>query len=53
MLSPGGIALDLASGKMYWTDSEEGVQWANLDGSNVETVVIPGLDFSAYQQIDE
>ncbi len=37
----GGIALDVAGGKMYWTDwgFPSGIQCANLDGSNVQTLV--------------
>ena len=42
-----GIALDLSSGKMYWTaDGMRGisrVQRANLDGSQVEDLVTSGL----------
>ena len=43
--TPRGITLDVASGKMYWTDyelfeDESGtIQRANLDGSEVETLV--------------
>ena len=37
----GGIALDVAAGKMYWTDWSK-IQSADLDGSNVRTLV-PGL----------
>ena len=37
---PDGIALDVAGGKMYWTDQDtEKIQRANLDGSNVENLV--------------
>ena len=37
---PTGIALDVAGGKMYWTDSAiSKVQRANLDGSAVEDLV--------------
>ena len=44
MGNPYGIALDVASGKMYWTDSEaDKIQRANLDGSNVEDLVTTGL----------
>ena len=49
---PTGIALDVAGGKMYWTDMDFDpttdsfingkIQRANLDGSNVEDLV-PGL----------
>ena len=37
----GGIALDVAGGKMYWTDWGflGGIQCANLDGSNAQTLV--------------
>ena len=36
----GGIALDVAGGKMYWTDwGFSGIQCANLDGSNVQILV--------------
>ena len=44
--SPRGIALDVAGGKMYWTDydldyNDAGtIHRANLDGSNVETLII-------------
>ena len=42
--SPGGIALDVAGGKMYWTDSgTDKIQRANLDGSNIEDLVTQGL----------
>lgn len=35
-----GIALNTATGKVYWTDSEVGtIQRANLNGSNVEDLV--------------
>ena len=47
--NPRGIALDVTGGKMYWTDfgevgtgarfGKEKIQRANLDGSNVETLV--------------
>ena len=48
LVNPQGIALDVAGGKMYWTDSGTGgpnalqddkIQRANLDGSNVETLL--------------
>ena len=36
----GGKVLDMARGKMYWTDSgTEKIQRANLDGSNGENLV--------------
>ena len=46
--SPRGIALDVAEGKIYWTDydlyrDDTGtIHRANVDGSNVETLVIGG-----------
>ena len=48
LITPQSIALDVAGGKMYWTDSGTGgpdapqddkIQRANLDGSNVETLL--------------
>ena len=38
---PGGIALDMAGGKMYWADwgFPTGIYRANLDGSDFEAVV--------------
>ena len=38
--TPSGIALDIAGGKMYWTDPAIGkIQRANLDSSNVEDLL--------------
>ena len=38
--APGGIALDVASGKMYWTDWDtDKIQRSNLDGSGVENLI--------------
>ncbi|MFC2106381.1 PKD domain-containing protein [Candidatus Bipolaricaulota bacterium] len=35
-----GIALDLAAGKMYWTDTEAGtIERADLDGTNIESLI--------------
>ena len=43
--NPGGIALDVAGGKMYWTDwGTDKIQRSNLDGSNVEDLVTTGLE---------
>ena len=37
---PGGLALDLRGGKMYWTDRGTAkIQRANLDGSGVEELL--------------
>ena len=42
---PRDIALDVAGGKMYWTDAgADKIRRANLDGSNVEDLVTHGLD---------
>jgi sugar lactone lactonase YvrE len=47
---PSGIALDLEVGKFYWTDIDPatgGIRRANLDGSNVEElIVVPHGDFA-------
>ena len=41
---PFGIALDVDNGRIYWTDrSADKIQRSNLDGSNVEDLVITGL----------
>ena len=38
--SPAGLALDVAGGKMYWTDRiQDDIRRANLDGTNIETLV--------------
>ena len=42
-----GIALDVAGGKMYWTNwkwQANRIQRANLDGSNIEYLVTRGLE---------
>ena len=42
--TPLGIALDVAGGKMYWTDSAtDKIQRADLDGQNVEDIITTGL----------
>ncbi len=42
---PGGLALDLAAGKMYWTDTGySSIERANLDGSDSETLVYEWLN---------
>ena len=41
---PIGIALDVAAGKMYWTDvGTDKIQRANLDGTAVEDLITTGL----------
>ena len=43
--SPNGIALDVAAGKMYWTDTGTNkIQRANLGGSQIETLISTGLE---------
>jgi hypothetical protein len=42
------LALDLVANKMYWTIPPHGsdpplIQWANLDGSNIESIITDGL----------
>ncbi|MCY3868972.1 MAG: hypothetical protein OXG87_05395 [Gemmatimonadetes bacterium] len=37
---PRGIALDVAAGKMYWTDSvTDSIRRANFDGSDIELII--------------
>ncbi len=44
MTFPGALALDVAGGKMYWTNpGATKIQRANLSGSNVEDLVTSGL----------
>ena len=41
---PYGVALDLANGKLYWTEfSADTIRRSDLDGTNVETLVSSGL----------
>jgi hypothetical protein len=49
---PTGISLDLTAGKMYWADYFYGeIRRANLDGSNVETL-IAGLSSPNHVVVD-
>ena len=51
--SPHGIALDVAAGKIYWTDWKTNrIQRANLDGSEVEDIVTSGLRLPAGIALD-
>ena len=44
LLNPQSIELDVAGGRMYWTDSgTRKIRRANLDGSGVEDLVTTGL----------
>ena len=53
---PGGIALDVSGGKMYWTElgrTELGrIRRSNLDGSGVEDLVTTGLEIPAGIALD-
>ena len=43
--SPRSLALDLVRGKVYWGDTGTvRIQRANLDGSQVEDIIVSGLD---------
>ena len=45
LITPSGIALDVAGGKMYWMDwGTKKIQRANLDNSNVEDLVTQRLE---------
>jgi len=44
LYGPRGIALDVASGKVYWSDTiADKIQRSNLDGSEVQDVITSGL----------
>ena len=50
---PLDVALDLAEGKMYWTDhGTDRIQRANLDGSDVEDLVTTGLSYAVGLALD-
>ena len=40
LADPGGIAVDTANSKLYWTNSRGRIQRANLDGSNIQNVLV-------------
>ena len=44
-LYPTAIALDVAAGKMYFTESSRRIQRANLDGSQIEDVLTQDTSF--------
>jgi len=47
-----GLGLDIAGGKMYWADADNGkIQRANLDGTDIEDLVT-GLPFLADVELD-
>ena len=51
--APAGIALDVASGKVYWTVPETGkIQRANLDGSNLQDIITTRLVEPSYIALD-
>lgn len=48
IVSPRGIALDIEAGKMYWVDDQVSkIQRANLDGSDIEDLLVENLQNSA------
>ena len=59
---PVSIAVDIAGGKMYWTDRDSrdtsdpagknSIQRANLDGTNVETLILGGNSIKEYIVLD-
>lgn len=44
---PTSIALDVAAGKVYWTDDWRNIIRANLDGSNVEVLITNDITMEA------
>jgi len=58
--APDGVAIDVAGGKLYWTNMGSllgtgggSLQRSNLDGSSVETIVMPGVSTTPKQmQVD-
>jgi hypothetical protein len=47
------IAVDIPHGKMYWVDSDApAVRRANLNGTNVETIITAGLQFPSAIAVD-
>ena len=50
---PIDLALDVAGGKMYWTDQgTDKIQRANLDGSNIEDLITTGLSYPVGLALD-
>ena len=59
---PVSIAVDIAGGKMYWTDRDSrntsdpagknSIQRANLDGTDVETLILGGNSIKEYIVLD-
>jgi Low-density lipoprotein receptor repeat class B len=53
IISPNGIAVDKASGKIYWTDVQNcKIQRANIDGSNIENLITFGLFYPSAIALD-
>jgi hypothetical protein len=57
---PDGVVVDVAAGHLYWTNmgnpaaNDGSIERANLDGSNVTHIVLPGGTFTPKQlQLDE
>ena len=52
LIEPRGLGLDVAAGKMYWTDASTGkIQRANLDGSGAEDL-LTGRPFVGDLELD-
>ena len=59
---PVGVTLDMSSGKIYWTDRDRAdtadpagrssIHRANLDGTNIETLVLGGNSVKEYIALD-
>jgi uncharacterized protein YjbI with pentapeptide repeats len=53
IISPNGIAVDKAAGKIYWTDVQNcKIQRANIDGSNIENLITFGLYYPSAIALD-
>ncbi len=52
-MDPGECALDLANGKIYWANRGlNSIQRANLDGTNIESVISSGLQDPEHLALD-
>ena len=53
LVSPMGIAVDKKGGKIYWADSKtRKIQRANLDGTNIEDLIIVESGLPFYVAVD-
>lgn len=49
LVSPGGIAVDLKSSRLFWTDTLLGkVQSSNLDGTDIQLITWAGLGYGPW-----